>query len=40
MGLPWYQQLAFYVPKAGERMPDGVADWDPIIQSWAADTGD
>ncbi len=37
MSMPWYQQLAFYVPKAGERMPDGVADWDPIIQSWAAD---
>ncbi len=37
MGMPWYQQQAFYVPKAGERMPDGVADWDPIIQSWAAD---
>ena len=36
MGLPWYQQAAYYVPKAGERMPDGVADWDPIIQSWAA----
>ncbi len=38
MELPWYQQLAFYVPKAGERMPDGVADWDPIIQNWAADS--
>lgn len=37
MALPWYQQEAHYVPKAGERMPDGVVDWDPIIQSWSED---
>ncbi len=34
MRLPWYQQRAFYLPKAGERMPEDVADWGPILASW------
>ncbi len=38
MELPWFQQEAHYVPKAGERMPDGVADWDPILKRWADDS--
>jgi penicillin-binding protein 1A len=28
MELPWYQQRSFYgKPKAGERMPEDIADW-------------
>jgi len=33
--LPWYQQRPFYLPKVGERMPDDVADWTLVQQSWA-----
>lgn len=33
--LPWYQQRVFYgVPKAGERMPEDVSDWTPVVESW------
>lgn len=36
--LPWYQQRALYgEPKAGENMPDDLADWDQARQSWGAD---
>lgn len=35
MDLPWYQQRAFYgLPKEGERMPEDVADWGPILERW------
>ena len=37
MSLPWYQQQAYYLPKAGERMPAEVEDWQPIIDAWAGD---
>ncbi len=32
--LPWYQQRPHYLPKAGERMPEGVEDWTDILQGW------
>ena len=33
--LPWYQQRAFYgLPKEGERMPEDVVDWAPILERW------
>ena len=32
--LPWYQQRPYYLPKAGERMPEGVSDWTDILQAW------
>lgn len=32
--LPWYQQRPYYLPKAGERMPEGVQDWTDILQAW------
>jgi penicillin-binding protein 1A len=35
VSLPWYQQRPFYIPKAGERMPEDLDDWTPIIESWA-----
>jgi penicillin-binding protein 1A len=35
VSLPWYQQRPFYIPKAGERMPEDLEDWTPIIESWA-----
>ncbi len=32
MELPWYQQRAYYLPKANERMPeDEIADWEGIL---------
>lgn len=35
MELPWYQQRAFYgLPKEGERMPEDVIDWTPILERW------
>jgi penicillin-binding protein 1A len=34
MKLPWYQQRAFYVPKIGERMPEDVSDWTPVLEAW------
>lgn len=37
MQLPWYQQRPFYLAKAGERMPDDVADWTVIQEIWAED---
>jgi len=37
MELPWYQQRAFYLPKAGERMPEDVEDWTPILEAWGRD---
>lgn len=37
MQLPWYQQRPFYLAKAGERMPDSVADWTLIQEIWAED---
>jgi penicillin-binding protein 1A len=33
--LPWYQQRPFYLAKAGERMPDDVADWTLIQEIWS-----
>ena len=35
MELPWYQQRAYYLPKAGERMPEDVEDWTPVIEAWS-----
>lgn len=33
--LPWYQQRALYgEPKAGENMPEDVADWLAIRKGW------
>ncbi|MXX75133.1 MAG: PBP1A family penicillin-binding protein [Holophagales bacterium] len=33
--LPWYQQRTLYgEPKAGENMPEDVADWTPIMRGW------
>lgn len=33
--LPWYLQEPFYLPKEGERMPDQVDDWAPIVEGWS-----
>ncbi len=35
--LPWYQQQAFYLAKAGERMPEDVEDWTLVQEVWAED---
>lgn len=35
LGLPWYLQEPFYLPKEGERMPREVADWSAVRESWA-----
>ncbi len=36
--LPWYQQRDLYgEPKAGENMPDDVADWSLIRYAWKED---
>ncbi len=32
--MPWYQQRAFYLPKAGERMPEDVEDWSLVQEAW------
>lgn len=33
--LPWYQQRELYgEPKAGENMPEDLADWLPIMRGW------
>ena len=34
VGLPWYQQRPFYTPRAGERMPEQITNWDLVKQSW------
>jgi penicillin-binding protein 1A len=35
VGLPWYQQRAFYgAPKEGERMPDDIRDWGRVQEQW------
>ncbi len=34
LALPWYQQRAFYLAKAGENMPEDVEDWGPIVEAW------
>lgn len=40
LALPWYLQEPFYLPKEGERMPDEVADWTQVLESWEEkDTG-
>ena len=36
LGLPWYQQRAFYLPKAGERMPEDTEDWSLVQEAWEA----
>lgn len=38
--LPWYQQRPFYIPKAGERMPEHVEDWDIVKEAWETDDED
>ena len=36
--LPWYQQRALYgEPKAGENMPEDVADWSLVHEAWRED---
>ncbi len=35
LALEWYQQRPYYLPKAGERMPEQVEDWTEIEQAWA-----
>jgi penicillin-binding protein 1A len=35
MRMPWYQQRPYYIPKAGERMPEDVEDWTLIREVWA-----
>jgi penicillin-binding protein 1A len=35
--LPWYQQRPFYIPKAGERMPEDVEDWEIVKAAWESD---
>lgn len=35
MSLHWAQQRPFYTPKEGERMPEGVEDWDLVREKWA-----
>jgi penicillin-binding protein 1A len=38
--LPWYQQRDLYgEPKAGENMPEDVADWPLIRYAWKEDQG-
>ncbi len=32
--LPWYQQRPFYLPKAGERMPEDTEDWTTVQEAW------
>ena len=34
--LPWYQQRVFYLAKAGENMPEDVADWEIVREAWEA----
>lgn len=34
LSLPWYQQRAFYIPKAGEAMPEDVTDWELVRDGW------
>ncbi len=36
--LPWYQQRPFYLPKAGENMPEDVEDWAIVIEAWEGDS--
>ncbi len=41
LALPWYQQRVFYLPKAGENMPEDVEDWELVRAAWkSADEGD
>ncbi|HPA95136.1 MAG TPA: PBP1A family penicillin-binding protein [Thermoanaerobaculia bacterium] len=35
--LPWPQQRAFYRPRDREAMPEGVEDWNAIVQAWEAE---
>ena len=34
LGLPWYQQRPFYLPKDGERMPEDTTDWSLVQEAW------
>jgi penicillin-binding protein 1A len=34
LDLPWFQQQPYYIPKSGERMPDDLEDWTPILENW------
>ncbi len=36
LALPWYQQRVFYLAKAGENMPEDVADWEIVREAWEA----
>jgi penicillin-binding protein 1A len=36
LSLPWYQQRSFYLPKAGEAMPEDVEDWELVRDGWEA----
>ena len=31
---PWYLQRPHYLPKAGERMPEDVEDWQAVMEAW------
>lgn len=35
MELPWYQQRPYYIPKSGEKMPEDIDDWTPVLEAWA-----
>lgn len=37
MQLPWYQQLPFYIPKEGERMPRAPSELGPEVAEAALD---
>jgi penicillin-binding protein 1A len=40
LALPWYQQRLFYLAKAGENMPEDVADWEIVREAWEASDED
>ena len=34
VGLPWYLQEPFYLPKEGEPMPSDIGDWTTVREVW------
>lgn len=37
--LPWFQQIPWYIPKEGERMPSDIEDWSLVEAVWDQEEG-
>ncbi|MEL7060760.1 MAG: PBP1A family penicillin-binding protein [Acidobacteriota bacterium] len=39
LGMPWYLQEPFYLPKEGEKMPGDTESWEATRESWSRSDG-